>query len=128
MRVLVTLQNILEYGLDTLTGNSRTDLLARAAELEREGFELYVKIPDVQGGDIEAPTERNTFDHYGPDLPDPEGVAHKQEALNLAELAYLDNPCGYSLVDEEFICDLHQQPSKFAVDLDSHAPCIEVAP
>jgi len=48
MRVLVNEQNIDEYGLDTLTGNSKEDLLARAEEANESDYELHVVIPDPE--------------------------------------------------------------------------------
>lgn len=84
MRVQVTLQNILDYSLDVITGNSRADLLASAEKAEEEGYELFVNIPDVEGGATEEPQERNAFAHYGPDLPEPDGNAHIQEAVDLS--------------------------------------------
>lgn len=83
MRVKVNLDNILAYGLDTITGNSRADLLAAAARAEELGEEMFVIIPDVEGGDTESPVERNSFEHYA-DMPLPENPTHEQEAVNLA--------------------------------------------
>lgn len=85
MRVKVNLENILQYGLDTITGNSRADLLAAATRADELGEELFVQIPDVEGGDTEAPTERNAFEHYGSDLPEPDGEAHEQESVDLTK-------------------------------------------
>lgn len=133
MRIKVTAANILEYGLDRLTGNSTADLLAQAQELKRtSGYELYVKIPDAEGGDTEAPTERNNFEHYE-GFPEPEGFTHPQESINLEQQAYLENPCSYwanyqidgSIV---WICIRHNEISKHSVTKDSHAPCIVVDP
>lgn len=133
MRVLVTLQNIMEYGLDTVTGNSRADLLARAEELERQGEQLYVRIPDVEGGENDEPTERNSFEHFGGDLPEPEGHTHKQESLNLAQQGYVKNPCSYGghvMLDGSirWLCVLHDEISKHSVDGESHEPCVFVDP
>lgn len=133
MRIKVNLSNILEYGLDTLTGNSRADLLARAEELHNNGLEMYVTIPDAEGGDNDAPTERNAFEHYATDLPEPEGPAHKQEALNLAQQAYVNDPCSYKPIpqidgSEVWICAKHNMISKHSVDAESHAPCEFVDP
>lgn len=83
MRVRVTLSNILDYGLDVITGNSREALLTRAKWMEDNGYDFWVNIPDKEGGDTDAPTERNAFEHYGPDLPEPEGATHQQLSLNL---------------------------------------------
>jgi hypothetical protein len=80
MRIEVTLENILKYNLDVITGNSRADLLAAAARAEEAGEAMYVTIPDVMGGDTEAPEERNTFEHYA-DLPDPDGRKHVQQSI-----------------------------------------------
>lgn len=133
MRVKVTLSNIIEYSLDVITGNSRADLLARAKEMEDSGYELFVRIPDVEGGDTEVPTERNAFEHYGPDLPEPEGVAHEQLSLSLEEQAYLLEPCSYARYDFPdgdwaWWCTKHSIESKHAVDADSHAPCLALDP
>lgn len=91
MRVKVTLLNVLDYGLDVLTGNSVEDLLAKAAEMEAKGFDLYVNVPDVEGGDKDAPTERNIFEHYTPELPEPEGFSHIQETFDLRYQSSLDD-------------------------------------
>lgn len=77
MKVEVNLENILKYGLDVITGNSRADLLAAAARAAEVNEVMHVIIPDVEGGDTEAPTERNSFEHFG-DLPAPEEATHMQ--------------------------------------------------
>jgi len=134
MRVKVNLQNILDYSLDTLTGNTRADLLARASEMEASGFELFVKIPDVVGGDTEAPEERNAFSHYSSELPEPEGTSHPQESVDLTDQAYIQNPCSYKkqvIIESNdilWICTVHEMPSKHSVDKDSHAPCLTMDP
>lgn len=133
MRIKVDLSNIIEYGLDTLTGNSRADLLTKAKQAEALGNDLYVNIPDAQGGDNEVPTERNAFEHFASDLPVPEGHTHKQEALNLAEQAYLEDPCYYgpnTHLDGSitWICMKHGAISKHSVDGESHEPCEVVDP
>ena len=132
MKIKVTMANILEYGLDTLTGNSQADLMARAKEMEANGFELYVTIPDAQGGDRDAPNERNNFEHYE-GFPEPDGYTHPQESINLEQQAYLENPCSYwanRQIDGSviWICVKHNEISKHSVDKDSHAPCIVVDP
>ena len=127
MRVQVTPQNIVEYGLDKLTGNSTGDLLARAAEMEASGYELFVRIPDIEGGDTEAPTERNVFEHHG-GLPDPDGRSHEQAAIDLTQV------CSYQLMyygsdtPQEFVCTKHNAASRHSVDADSHAPCLMLDP
>lgn len=134
MRVKVTLDNILDYGLDAITGNSRADLLARAAEEEALGFEMYVNIPDVVGGDTEIPEERNVFEHFGSDgLPEPDGAVHQQEAVNLSERAYIEKPCHYRVVtlidnDSKWVCNVHNEPSKHSIVHGSHEPCLKVDP
>lgn len=133
MKVKVTPENIIEYGLDVLTGNTAADLLARAKELEKDGYELYVRIPDVEGGDNDAPTERNIFDHFGPGLPDPEGFTHKQETLDLREQGYTEDPCSYrgdTQIDGStvWVCVKHGVTSKYSVEAASHAPCLAVDP
>jgi hypothetical protein len=85
MRVAVTEQNIIEYGLDKLTGNTKDELLAAAARAAEFNQVLHVKIPDVEGGDTEAPTERNTFEHYS-DMPEPDGRSHEQDSVDLASI------------------------------------------
>ena len=125
MRVKVTLENILAYGLDTLTGNTRGDLLARAAQEAEEGNDMYVVIPDVVGGDTEAPTERNVFEHFSK-APDPEGVGHEQVSVDLTQV------CSYKLEESRgrkfYICRKHNALSKHAVTAESHAPCLIVDP
>ena len=134
MRVKVTLQNILEYGLDTITGNTRGDLLARAAAMEADGYEMFVNIPDVEGGDKEVPQERNIFKHYSSDLPDPEGNVHALNSFDLRDQLYVQNPCTYQrhvIVesrDVQWICSIHHLPSKHSVEEDSHAPCLAMDP
>jgi len=133
MRVQVNLQNILDYSLDTLTGNTRQDLLARAAELERDGFDMFVNIPDAEGGDTEAPEERNIFKHHA-GLPEPGGGSHEQTSIDLADQLYLENPCNYKRHviiesgDIQWICKIHEMPSKHSIDKDSHAPCLTMDP
>jgi hypothetical protein len=85
VRVLVNMSNIIEYGLDVITGNSRESLLIRAAQLSENGYDFYINIPDVEGGDNDAPQERNAFEHFSSDLPEPDGFTHSQEATNLAQ-------------------------------------------
>lgn len=135
MRIAVNSQNIIDYALHVVTGNSIQDLLARAADhTNRYGTPMYVTIPDVNGGDTEAPTERNAFEHYG-GLPEPEAT-HAQHGVNLMEgptAEYQANPCSYKLVWTEatgdiWVCTKHNQNSKYAVDRLSHAPCLEVDP
>jgi hypothetical protein len=126
MRVQVTLENILAYGLDTLTGNTREDLLARAAQEEAEGNNMYVIIPDVAGGDTEAPTERNIFAHFS-EMPDPDGRSHDQVAVDLSQA------CSYKLDWHEdgnsfFVCKKHNAVSKHSIDALSRAPCLAIDP
>jgi hypothetical protein len=133
MRVLVTLSNILEYGLDTITGNSREDLLARAAEMRAEGYELFVTLPDVEGGDKEAPTERNAFAHYGSDLPEPEGPSHEQSSLNLIASPTPFSQCLYAYHhfdsgEYKWICVPHNSPSKHNIEAGSNEPCLVMDP
>lgn len=132
MRVEVTDQNISEYGLDTITGNTREDLLAQARELELNGYSLFIKIPDIEGGDTDAPVERNIFSHYGPDLPDPEGATHLQEAIDLRNETYINDPCRYNMMIQKgdfiWICDKHDAPSKHSIVPGSLAPCLVVDP
>src|SRR5436190_2902009 len=82
MRVKVTHDNIVAYGLDIITGNKIVDLLAAADRAEELGEEMFVVIPDVEGGDTEAPTERNAFEHFS-EMPEPDGRMHEQESVNL---------------------------------------------
>lgn len=133
MRVLVNLSNILEYGLDTLTGNSRDDLLARAKEMEEAGYELFVTLPDVEGGDKEAPTERNVFDHFNTDLPEPDGAVHSQTALNLTNHPWPEETCRYDLQyfdagEYKWICVIHNSPSKHIIEKGSTDPCLVMDP
>jgi hypothetical protein len=134
MRVLVTLSNILEYGLDTITGNTREDLLARAAEMEANGYEMFVNLPDIMGGEQEAPTERNVFDHFNSELPEPDGAVHSQTALNLTNYPQPIVPCSYAyryLVENnehKWICLLHDSPSKHPIEPGSSEPCLVIDP
>lgn len=133
MKIRVTLSNILEYGLDVVTGRSRADLLATAESYNNNGAEYYIHIPDVAGGDNDAPTERNAFEHFSSDLPEPEGHTHKQESLNLAEQEYIKDPCSYRPnvhIDGSYtwVCIKHGAISKHSVDGESHEPCEVVDP
>lgn len=134
MKVLVTLSNILEYGLDTITKNSREDLLAKAKELETNGYELYVTLPDVDGGDTEAPVERNAFQHYSSDLPEPDGFTHKQKSLDLTKQDPVTAPCAYVLQTNEdgnaheWLCVIHDARSKHAITYGSSDPCLVMDP
>lgn len=135
MQIQVTLSNILEYGLDVVTGRSRADLLATAKEMEKNGSDFYIHIPDVAGGDNDVPSERNVFDHFSPELPEPEGFTHKQESVNLSEeqQAYINDPCFYRQnvhIDGSFtwVCVKHGAISKHSVDGDSHEPCEVIDP
>lgn len=128
MRVQVTKQNILEYGLDIITGNSQDELLIRASEMERDGYELFINIPDVEGGDNDIPEERNAFEHYNSDLPDPDGVAHSNTSVN-----HIGNACHYQAVIVDggeliWICEIHKYPSKHSVESTSRVPCLKVDP
>lgn len=127
MRVRVTPVNIDAYDLVTVTGNTREDLLARAAEALVEGHgDFYVIIPDVLGGDTEIPTERNVFEHYD-GLPEPDGYTHEQASIDLARA------CSYKLEFTSdgksfYICQKHNTLSKHAVDATSHTPCLAIDP
>lgn len=132
MRIQVTEENITKYGLDVVTGNHRVDLLNAAKRAKEEGRDLWVNIPDVIGGDTEAPTERNAFEHYD-GLPEPDGFTHSQDSISLAEQAYLADPCFYQetiLLDGTRIlkCVKHGAGSKHSITADSVAPCIVVDP
>lgn len=132
MRIKVTPETILEYGLDTLTGNSKEELLVKVAELGEHGMDLFVNMPDVEGGDTETPEERNIFEHYNPDeLPEPEGKTHSAESFDLTTQQYV-KPCSYTLIfvgsKWGWVCDLHKKPSKHIITADSHEPCIEIDP
>lgn len=131
MRVLVTPENIIEYGLDVITENSRESLLIRAAQMRENGYDFYVNIPDVEGGDTEAPAERNVFEHYNTELPTPDGAAHSQEAINLAEED--TTKCNYRFVNvddhvSKWICITHYSPSKHTIEEGSHLPCLVMDP
>jgi hypothetical protein len=147
VRVKVTPETIDKYGLDTITGNTREDLLTRVTELAEHDMELWLNIPDAFGGSTEEPTERNTFEHFANDLPEPEGKAHEHDAFNLMEQALSESPCGYrwefvpTLGRNEWVCVIHHEISKHSIDTDlvvvdgievkttnSHAPCLIVDP
>lgn len=132
MRIQVTEENILKYGLDIITGNHRIDLLARAREAETAGLDLWVNIPDAMGGDTEAPAERNAFEHYE-GFPEPDGFTHPQESISLEEQLYLESPCFYQETIQMdgtriLTCVKHGAASKYSIDLESHAPCLVVDP
>lgn len=57
MQIEVTEETIEEYGLDILTGNSKEEMLKRAAEALESGYTLTVKIHD-------RVTDANIFDHF----------------------------------------------------------------
>lgn len=135
MKVLVTLSNITEYGLDVITGNSREDLLARARQMETDGYEMYVNIPDVEGGDTDVPAERNVFQHYSSDLPVPDGPTHAQLAFDLIDQPYTyTKPCNYRHVvivtgESKWICNIHDVPSRHTITIENlNPPCLVMDP
>lgn len=78
MQIEVTAQNIDDYGLDELTGNTKEELLARASEAARSGQILHFKVPDA----VASQQKMNVFDQFkgqlSPDA-DPEvqsAIAH----------------------------------------------------
>lgn len=126
MRIQVTEENIDQYDLVRLTGKSKAELLSLAVLEWLEGNEFWVRIPDVAGGDTEAPTDRNVFEHFT-ELPVPDGHMHEQKAANLFD------ECSYKLgVDMVgrglWVCVVHAVGSKYPVDGDSHAPCLIMEP
>jgi hypothetical protein len=135
MRILVTAASIAEYGLDKITGNSKEELMIRVEQMKANGYDMFVNLPDVQGGDTEAPNERNVFEHFGDELPEPDGAAHSQEAVNLTNAGFIHNTCSYRQValpgptfNSKWICVIHDVPSKHDVEASPHAPCISVDP
>ena len=68
MQIEVTAQNIEDYGLDALSGNTREALLQAASEAARSGHTLYFKIPDAAASET-----RNVFDMVPGEVVD---VAH----------------------------------------------------
>ena len=52
MRVEVTEQNIIIFGLVQLTGNSSEVLMERAREAEKSGYILSVEVPDTDDIDV----------------------------------------------------------------------------
>lgn len=133
MRVLVTLSNIIEYSLDTITGNTREDLLLRAAEMRDNGYDMFVNLPDVMGGEREAPTERNVFEHFNDELPEPEGAVHSQTALNLTNHPWPVVPCSYAYRqidngEHKWVCLIHDVPSKHNIVEGSNEPCLVIDP
>lgn len=94
---------------------------------------MFVNIPDVEGGDNEAPKERNVFEHFSPELPEPDGATHLQEAIDLRDQAYSANPCYYQLDVFAgdvyvYLCQVHNRASKYSITPGSHEPCLEVDP
>jgi len=135
MRILVTASTIMEYGLDKLTGNSKEDLLARVEEMKVSGYDMYVNLPDAEGGDTEAPNERNVFEHFSDDLPEPDGATHSQDSVNLSDQVhiYVDTDCHYVKVEMftgrvKWICRAHGVESKHDLEAHPNAPCISVDP
>lgn len=72
MEIDVTAQNIDDYGLDELTGNTKEELLRMASEAHRSGMDLKFKIPDA------ASSERrmNVFDSIKGQPVAPEDLEH----------------------------------------------------
>jgi len=135
MRILVTTSSIVEYGLDKLSGNTKEDLMARVDQMKAEGYDLYINLPDAEGGDTEAPKERNVFEHFSDELPEPDGVAHSQEAVNLYGTDYIsdDTDCHYVKVETftgrvKWVCKFHGMESKHDLWAHPNAPCTSVDP
>lgn len=72
MEIDVTAQNIDDYGLDELTGNTKEELLRMASEAQLSGLDLKFKIPDA------ASSERrmNVFDSIKGQPVAPEDLEH----------------------------------------------------
>lgn len=131
MRIRVTASSIQEYGLDTLTGNTKEDLVRRMEEMEAAGYELFVTIPDAFGGTTESPDERNVFDHFNNELPEPDGAVHSQASVNLS----VGTECHYKQVflpgpkvNYKWVCLIHGAASKHDVESRPNAPCISIDP
>jgi hypothetical protein len=133
LRVVITPQNIDEYGLDYITGNTREDLITEAAEMREKGYDMFVNIPDAMGGDKDAPTERNVFEYYTTGVPDSGEVTHSQESTNLIDQTYIPTSCNYRHIvigngELKWICNIHDVPSKHLINPGSHAPCLAIDP
>lgn len=126
MRILITDENITNYGLDKITDNTREELLAQAEVARAGGFDLYFTVPDVIGGETEMPQPLNVFDEYS-DV-EPVAPTHLSQGINLT------GECRYSLVNvglektPVFICDIHGLPSRHTIEPQSHPPCRAIDP
>lgn len=69
MQIEINAQNIDDYGLDELTGNTKEVLLRRAAEAAAVGQTLWFKLPDHR-------TTQNVFDRFGSAPVDPADLEH----------------------------------------------------
>jgi hypothetical protein len=126
MRILITDENITNYGLDKITDNTREELLAQAEVARLGGFDLYFTVPDVMGSETEMPQPLNVFDEYAE--VEPVAPTHLSQGINLTD------ECRYSLVNvglekaPTFICDIHGLPSRHTIEPKSHPPCRAIDP
>lgn len=109
MHVEVNERNIDLYGLAQLTGNTREQMLSRAAEAAEKGYVLSCEVPDDQV------LEHNVFDVYETEHVDPARLRGCHYQSNLLE--------GGGTAD---ICVVHGKVSNHDLSLDPNAPCIQV--
>lgn len=111
MHVEVNEQNIDLYNLIELTGNSREEMLSRAAEAREQGHILSCDVPD------NLVIKQNVFEVYESEHVDPKRL----------------RGCGYEKREiaeggEIWVCVMHGKSSRYDVSADSHLPCIQVDP
>lgn len=74
MQIEVTAQNIDDYGLDKLSGNTKEELLKIAADAAMGGHILYFKVPDHT-------QVQNVFDRFSGRAVDPKDLEHGQNPI-----------------------------------------------
>lgn len=111
MHVEVNEANIDRFGLVEFTGNSREEMLSRAAEAAEAGHVLSVDVPD------DRVLEQNVFDVYESESVDVRRLKCHYEKLS--------NDGGKTYV---VMCTLHNEMSQYDVEADPDKPCLVVEP
>lgn len=106
MQIEVTAQNIEDYGLDHLSGNTKEDLLQAASEAARSGHTLYFKIPDAA-----ASESRNIFDMVQGDVVD---VSHDDRTNPIMGESQANQIFPPETAAEPHSCDLPENPLVFS--------------
>lgn len=113
MNVEVNETNIDLFALPELTGNTREELLSRAAEAAEAGYVLTVALPD-------SLLRQNVFE-----------VAQSTPVPQEDQGLFLGIPCSYTLTKGRtglpvWLCTVHNTTSKHDVALRPSAPCLAV--